>query len=127
MSLQDAESANFGGKRLPCWPEIPVAGIRLRDLSLPPFARCVEAGWKPSSPAPLWTVPLFNKAQIIDSFSSDMEMQTWKAAARHSSIFRFGERYHHRFRQESQISVDQRRQISRLHGRWDLLVLWSNP
>ena len=28
---------------------------------------------------------LFNKAQIIDSFSSDMEMQTWKAAARHSS------------------------------------------
>ena len=28
---------------------------------------------------------LFNKAQIIDSFSSDMEMQTWKTAARHSS------------------------------------------
>ena len=28
---------------------------------------------------------LFNKAQIIDSFSSDVEMQTWKAAARHSS------------------------------------------
>ena len=28
---------------------------------------------------------LFNKAQIIDSFSSDMEMQTWKAGARHSS------------------------------------------
>ena len=28
---------------------------------------------------------LFNKAQIIDSFTSDMEMQTWKAAARHSS------------------------------------------
>ena len=38
--------------------------------------------------APLWTAPLFNKAQIIDSSSSDisdMEMQTWKAAARHSS------------------------------------------
>ena len=28
---------------------------------------------------------LFNEAQIIDSFSSDMEMQTWKTAARHSS------------------------------------------
>ena len=27
----------------------------------------------------------FHKAQINDSFSSDMEMQTWKAAARHSS------------------------------------------
>ena len=53
----------------------------------------LEAGWKPSSPG-FWLSPhgsatldgaLFNKAQIIDSFSSDMEMQTWKAAARHSS------------------------------------------
>ena len=50
----------------------------------------LEAGWKPSSPG-FWQTPdcsatldgaLFNKAQIIDSFSSDMEMQT---AARHSS------------------------------------------
>ena len=54
MLTRDAESADFGGKRPPCWPEIPVAGIRLRDLSLPPFAL-------------------------------DMEMQTWKAAARHPS------------------------------------------
>ena len=53
----------------------------------------LEAGWKPSSPG-FWQSPdgsatldgaLLNKAQIIDSFSSDMEMQTWKAAARHSS------------------------------------------
>ena len=53
----------------------------------------LEAGWKPSSPG-FWQSPdgsatldgaLFNKAQIIDSFSCDMEMQTWKAAARHSS------------------------------------------
>ena len=53
----------------------------------------LEAGWKPSSPG-FWQSPdgsatldgaLFDKAQIIDSFSSDMEMQTWKAAARHSS------------------------------------------
>ena len=53
----------------------------------------LEAGWKPSSPG-FWQTPdgsatldgaLFNKAQIIDSFSSDMEMQTWKTAARHSS------------------------------------------
>ena len=28
---------------------------------------------------------LINKAQIVDSFFSDMEMQTWKAAVRHSS------------------------------------------
>ena len=53
----------------------------------------LEAEWKPSSPG-FWQSPdgsatldgaLFNKAQIIDSFSSDMEMQTWKAAARHSA------------------------------------------
>ena len=93
MLTRDAESADFGGKRHPCWPEIPVAGIRLRDLSLPPFARC----WKPDGSrahqvfgshrmaAPTLDGALFNKAQIIDSFSSDMEMQTWKAAARHSS------------------------------------------
>ena len=53
----------------------------------------LEAGWKPSSPG-FWQSldgsaspdgALFNKAQIIDSFSSDTEMQTWKAVARHSS------------------------------------------
>ena len=53
----------------------------------------LEAGWKPSSPG-FWQTPdgsatldgaLFNKAQIIDSFSSDMEMETLKTAARHSS------------------------------------------
>ena len=92
MSTQDAESADFGGKRPPCWPEIPVAGIRPRDLSLPPSARC----WKPDGSRAHWVFgspdgsatpngALFNKAQIIDSFSSDKEMQTWKAAARHSS------------------------------------------
>ena len=42
----------------------------------------LEAGWKPSSPG-FWQSPdggatldgaVFNKSQIIDSFSSDMEM-----------------------------------------------------
>ena len=87
MSTQDEEKGS------PCWPEIPVAGIRPRDLSLPPFARC----WKPDGSRAhqgFWQSPdgsatldgaLFNMAQIIDSFSSDMEMQTWKAAARLSS------------------------------------------
>ena len=93
MSTQDAESAKFGGKRPPCWPVTPVAGIKLQDLSLPPSARC----WKPDGSRAhkgFWQTPdgsatldgaLFNKAQIIDSFSSDMETQTWKTAARHSS------------------------------------------
>ena len=52
----------------------------------------LEAGWKPSTPG-FWQAPeasatlegaLFNKAQIIESFSKDMEMQTWKSAAGHS-------------------------------------------
>ena len=93
MSTQDAESAKFGGKRPPCWPVTPVAGIKLQDLSLPPSAR----RWKPHGSRAhrfFWQTldgsatldgALFNKAQIIDSFSSDMEMQTWKTAARHSS------------------------------------------
>ena len=92
MSTQDAASADFGGTRPPCWPVTPVAGIRPQDLSLPPSARC----WKPDGSRAhrvfgrhRMAVPLdgalFNKTQIIDSFSSDMEMQTWKTAARHSS------------------------------------------
>ena len=49
----------------------------------------LEAGWKPSTPG-FWQTPdasatldgaLFNKAQIIDCFSKDMDMQTWKRAA----------------------------------------------
>ena len=52
----------------------------------------LEAGWKPSirgffqTPDASATLDgaLFNKAQIIDSFSRDMEMQTWKRAAGHS-------------------------------------------
>ena len=46
----------------------------------------LEAGWNPSTPG-FWQAPeasatldgaLFNKAQIIESFSKDMEMQMWK-------------------------------------------------
>ena len=51
----------------------------------------LEAGWKKSKG--VWQAPdasatldgaLFNKAQIIVSFSKDMEMQTWERAAGHS-------------------------------------------
>ena len=51
-----------------------------------------EAGRKPRSPG-FWQSPdasavldgaLFNKAQIVDSFSTDMEMQLWKQASGHS-------------------------------------------
>ena len=50
------------------------------------------SGWKPSAPG-FWQAPeasdtldgaLFVKAQIIDKFSKDMEMQMWKSVAGHS-------------------------------------------
>ena len=48
--------------------------------------------WKPNTPgfqqspeaSATLDGALFNKAQIIDSFSKDLEMQTWKRAAGHS-------------------------------------------
>ena len=51
----------------------------------------LEAGWKPSTPS-FWQATeasdtldgaLFNKAQIIESFSKNMETQMWKKAAEH--------------------------------------------
>ena len=69
------------GKRHPCWSEIPVAGIKPRDLSLPPFARC----WKPDGSrahqvfgshrmaAPLWTAPCLTRRR-----SSTVSPVTWR-------------------------------------------------
>ena len=81
MLTRDAESADFGGKRPPCWLEIPVVGIRLRDLSPPPFARC----WKPDGSrahqvfgshrmaAPLWKAPCLTRRR-----SSTVSPVTWR-------------------------------------------------
>ena len=80
MSTQGAEFVRSGGKK---------ALILARD---PRRWNQAAAGWKPSTPG-FWQAPdasatvdgaSFNKAQIIDSFSSDMDMQTWKRAAGHS-------------------------------------------
>ena len=84
MSTQDAEPMLAGNPRR--WNQAtgPISAT---------ICSVLEAGWKPSSPG-FWQSldgsatldgALFNRAQIIDSFSSDMEMQTWKAAARHSA------------------------------------------
>ena len=103
-------------RKLPLlWRMILVAGTEQRVQSLPPFVRFWKRGWEPSSPG-FWQSPdasatldgaLFNKAQMIDSFSRVMERQMWKQAADHS------ERYHHRFRQRSQEKSEQREEF---HG-----------
>ena len=84
---QGAESVRSGGKRLPFWQMTPRRWNRYR----PNLCHCllgVRAGWKPSTPG-FWQAPdpsvtldgaFFNK-EFVDSFSREMEMQTWKRAA----------------------------------------------
>ena len=57
-----------------------------------PICTVLEAGWRANTPG-FWQTPdasatldgaLFNKAQIGDSFSRDMDMQKWRRAAGHS-------------------------------------------
>ena len=107
----------FGRKKAPVLAGNPRRWNQATGPISATICSVLEAGWKPSSPG-FWQSQdgsatldgaLFNKAQIIDSFFSDMEMQTWKAATRHSSSSGLEKRHHHRFCQESQISVDQRR------------------
>ena len=97
----------------------------------------LEAGWKSSTPG-FWQAPdasatldgaLFNKTHIIDSFSKDMEMQTWKRAAGHSLSSGMEKRHHHRFCQEGQngsipnqffcVHCDQRALATRKHELWE--------
>ena len=92
MSTQDAECARSGGKKAPILARDPRRWNQATGPISATMCSVLEAGWKPSTPG-FWQTPdasatldgaLFNKAQIIDSFSSDMEMQTWKRAAGHS-------------------------------------------
>ena len=56
---------------------------------------------------------LFNKAQIIDCFSRDVEMQTWKRAAGHSLSSGMEKGTNTDLCQEGQVSADQR---GKFHG-----------
>ena len=67
---------------------IPVAGTRLRVLPLPPSVQ----SWKRAgsqfsgsrqTPGATLDNALFNKAEIVDGFSRDMESQLWEQAAGH--------------------------------------------
>ena len=85
---------------------------RWNQTTGPISATVLEAGWKPSTPG-FWQSPggsatldgaLFNKAQVIESFSEDMEMQMWKKAAGHPLSTGM-------VCQEGQVSTDQRRKF----------------
>ena len=92
MSIQGAEFVRSEGKRLPLWQQTTDAGTKRQVQPLPPFARCRrragsrahQFSGKRQTASATRDGALFNKAQIIDSVSKDMEMQTWKRAAGHS-------------------------------------------
>ena len=99
----------------------------------PPQAKSLPPAWKPSTRG-FWQAPdasvtldgaLFDKAQIIDSFSRDMEMQTWKRAAGHSFSSGMEKGIHTDFAKKSQVSADQR---GKFHGCAcvGLSCLWSH-
>ena len=80
-----------GGERLPLWQKTTEAGTKRQAPISATICSVLEAGWKPSTPG-FWQAPeasatldgaLFNKAQIIESFSKDMETHMWKKAAGH--------------------------------------------
>ena len=118
-------------ERLPLWQKTPDAGTQRQVQFLPLSARfwkrtgnrAHQGSGKRQTPAPLWMGALFNKVQNIVSFPKDMEMQTWRRAAWALAQFRHGERHHHRFGQEAQVSTDQRGKTSLLHVRWAFLFV----
>ena len=80
------------GKKAPTLAKDPRRWNQATGAVSATICSVLGAGWKPSTPG-FWQAPdasatldgaLFNKAQIIDSFSKDMEMVTWKRAAGHS-------------------------------------------
>ena len=89
---QDAEFERSGEKSPPILANDPRRRSKATGWIAATICSVLEAGWKPGSPV-FWQWPdaiitlggaLFNKAQIVDSVSTDMEIQLWKEAAGHS-------------------------------------------
>ena len=133
MSTQGAEFVRSGGKRIPFWQMTPDAGNQTTGPISATICSVLEPGWKPSTPgfsqAPdaCATIDgaLSNKAQIVDSFSRDMEMPNMDKSGWALAQCRFGERCHHRFCQEGQVSADRG---EKFHGCAciGLSCLWSH-
>ena len=77
-----------GEERLPLWQKTPDAGTKRQPLSARIWkragSRAHQVFWQAPDASATPDGALFNKAQIIDSFSKVMEMQKWKRAAGHS-------------------------------------------
>ena len=105
MSTQGADFVRSGGNLPAFWQRIPDTGTKRQVQSLPPFARCWRrAGSRAhqvSTPVPLWT-------ELCSTRPSRHGKE--RLGTRSVQVRR---RYHNRFCQDSQDSVDQR---EKCHG-----------
>ena len=94
MLTRDAESADFGEKRPPCWLEIPRRWNQATGPISATICSLLEAGveararWVFGShrmAAPLWTASCLTRHRSSTVSPVTLEIQTWKAAARHLS------------------------------------------
>ena len=85
MSAQGAEFERSGEKRLPLWEKTTEDGTKRQTQSLPPSVQYWKRAGSRAAPEASATLDgaLFNKAQIVESFSKDIETQMWKKAAGH--------------------------------------------
>ena len=108
---QGAGFLRSGEKRLPFWQKTPDTGTKTLVQSLPPFVRCWRRARsrEPDASATLdGTVSADHRPFLQGYGNANMEKGAWAFAQ-----FGHGERYHHRFCQESQVSLDQR---GKFHG-----------
>ena len=121
MSTQGAEFVRSGGKRLPLWQKTRDAGTKRQVQSQATICSVLEGSWKPSTPG-FWQAPDASASlgwrfvrqgadhrQLLQGYgNANMEKSGWALAQ-----FGHGERHHHRFCQESQVSTDQ---SGKFHG-----------
>ena len=98
MSTQGAEFRKVWRKKAPILAKDPRRWNQAADPISATICSVLEAGWKPSTPE--------------GSANANMEKSGWAFAQ-----CWYGERYHHRFCQEGQVSADQKREISWPHVR----------
>ena len=134
MSTQGAEFVRSGGKRLPLWqktpdtgtkPQAPISATNLLGCWRRVGSRAHQVFWQAPDDSATLDGALFNKAQIIDSFSRGYGHANVEKSGRASAQFGHGERYQHRLCQEGQVPADQR---GKFHGGTctGIFCLWSH-
>ena len=101
MSIQGAEFVRFGGQKSSHSGKRPQTLEPGHRPNLFNHLFSLGSGLEAPSTPGFWQAPeasatldgaLFNKAQIIESFSKDMDTQMWRKAAEHPAEYGHGER-----------------------------------